>query len=224
MLSISFLMASRSRARQEARTEKQADSAIENQESVAKRALDLSGVASANCSGIGNAPVRGHRLAGPHGADFLRGVVANGEDEIELAERRAWRIRPSSCCADRRWACARASSCLQRLGPNESRGMAAGTVGSEVGPAFAVQNGLGHDGARGIAGAQKQNVVMRLVIVRLASLSCSSVGPQHGLRFRACAGFTARMKALMNLPSTCGRGRPRRCLGRARNSRASSMR
>jgi len=35
-----------------------------------------------------------------------------------------------------------------------------GAVASEIGSAFEAQNCLGHDGARGIARAQEQNVVM----------------------------------------------------------------
>ena len=62
--------------------QKQADSAIEQEESFAKGALIS--LCSLNGGGIGNAPMRGHRLAGPHRADFLRRVVADREDEIEL--------------------------------------------------------------------------------------------------------------------------------------------
>src|SRR5437879_2028880 len=43
---------------------------------------------------------------------------------------------------------------------HSSRRMAAGAVRSEVWLTFVVQDGFGHDGARGVSGAQKQNVVM----------------------------------------------------------------
>src|ERR1700734_2535090 len=43
---------------------------------------------------IGDAPMRGHRLARPHRAGFRRRVVADGEDEIELRRARAGKFRP----------------------------------------------------------------------------------------------------------------------------------
>ena len=45
--------------------------------------------------GIGNPPVRGHRLAGPHGADFIRGVVADREDEVDLGGVRPAELIPA---------------------------------------------------------------------------------------------------------------------------------
>ena len=39
--------------------------------------------------------------------------------------------------------------------------MAAGAEGAEIGLAAVIQDGLGHDGARGVAGAEEQNVVGR---------------------------------------------------------------
>ena len=102
MRSISFWIASFVEARK-GQAKEEADSAVENHESLAEGALDLLGRAF-DRGGIGNAPVRGHGLAGPDGTHFLRGVVANGEDEIHLAARRASQTRPSSCCATRQWA------------------------------------------------------------------------------------------------------------------------
>src|SRR5262249_9428546 len=55
------------------------------------RILECKGDLSGGAFGfgwIGNAPMRRHRLAGPHRADFARRVVADGEGKIE--RRRAW--------------------------------------------------------------------------------------------------------------------------------------
>ena len=54
--------------------------------------------------GILDAPVRRHRLARPDRADLARRLVADREDEVELAARRARRTRPSSWSAGPRWA------------------------------------------------------------------------------------------------------------------------
>ena len=67
----------------ERETEEKADAAVEKQERFAKRTLDAFGW-SFNRGGIGNAPMRGHGLAGPDGADFTRGIIANGENKIEF--------------------------------------------------------------------------------------------------------------------------------------------
>ena len=67
----------------ERETEEKADAVVEKQERFAKRTLDAFGWAFYR-GGIGNAPVRGHGLAGPDGTDFARGVVANGENKIEF--------------------------------------------------------------------------------------------------------------------------------------------
>ena len=64
-------------------TKKQADAAVENEERFAESPLHVCG-ASTNHRRVGNAPVGCHRLSGPDRADFLRGVVTNRKDEIEL--------------------------------------------------------------------------------------------------------------------------------------------
>src|SRR3984957_13557148 len=63
--------------------EKQADSAVEHEECVAECFFNLL-KSACNSGRVGNAPMRRHRLAGPDRAYFLRGVIADREDEIEL--------------------------------------------------------------------------------------------------------------------------------------------
>ena len=63
--------------------EEEADAAIEDDVRIAEGAGDLFGRA-ADGGRIGDAPVRGHRLARPVGARFVGGIVADGEDEVHL--------------------------------------------------------------------------------------------------------------------------------------------
>src|SRR6266404_4299478 len=61
----------------------QAYPAVKHHEGIAKRAFDL--LRRSYYGGrIGNTPMGGHRLTGPDGANFLGGVVADREYEIEL--------------------------------------------------------------------------------------------------------------------------------------------
>ena len=68
-------------------TKEQADSAIEHEEGIAIGAFHVCGTAL-NCSRVRNAPMSRDRLARPHGAYFVRGVIADRNYEVEL-----WRIR-----------------------------------------------------------------------------------------------------------------------------------
>src|SRR5271165_2207533 len=63
--------------------EEQADPAVKGHECLAIGTFDFVR-SSFDRGGIGNAPVRRHRLARPDRAYFLRGVVADGEDEVHL--------------------------------------------------------------------------------------------------------------------------------------------
>lgn len=101
----------------------------------------------------------GHGLAGPEGADFLCRVVTDGEDKIHLG-----------CAGDCEFVPvlaaqidSRQASCFELFESKRidaAGGKAARAVGGEVGSAFLVQDGFGHDGAGGVAGAEKENVVV----------------------------------------------------------------
>src|SRR5579864_614547 len=105
---------------------------------------------------------------------------------------------------------------LNCRGMNSSRRMAASTERREVWPTFVVQDGLGHDGARGISRAQKQNVVM------FRHKGCPH--PQQVGAQQEAAGFTARMKPLKNLPSISAGANFTGICWPDRNSSASSAR
>src|SRR4051794_30956173 len=88
---------------------------------------------------------------------------------------------------------------MQRLRPDCSRRMAACADGGEIRRSLPIHDGLGHDGARRISGAQKKHVVSALR--HRSEPQLQHVGPQHAL---LGAGLTARMKALTTFPSTWG--------------------
>lgn len=64
-------------------TKQQAYPAVKNHKGIAESPFDL--LWRSHYGGrIGNAPVCGHRLAGPNGTNFLRSVIADREDKIEV--------------------------------------------------------------------------------------------------------------------------------------------
>ena len=71
----------------EGQGEEQADPAVKHRESIAKRAGDFVR-SSFDRRRIGNAPVRGHRLAWPIRALFPGSVVADRENEVEFRRAR----------------------------------------------------------------------------------------------------------------------------------------
>src|SRR5579872_3971930 len=80
--------------RLERKIQEKADAAVEHEVGIAEGFFDLLGSAR-DGGGIGDSPVSGHRLAGPDGADLLRGVVADGEDEVELGRIGARKFFPA---------------------------------------------------------------------------------------------------------------------------------
>src|SRR5258706_8820973 len=104
--------------------------------------------------------------------------------------------------------------------------MTARAACNKISPTFLVHDGLGHDRARRIASTQEQNVVGLLHSRRSLSLIENSTQLQHvGPQQASFAfGFTARMKALRNFPSTCGASASTSIPCPARNTRASSAR
>jgi hypothetical protein len=129
---------------------------------VSRKACDLFA-----CSGpfhgrwIRNAPVCGHRLAGPVRADLTGGVVADGEDEVQLRRAGcAGRTRPRTCCAGRP---SEASSRFQqvrvRAGLTVPVGWLPALNARNLAAAEAIEDGLGEDAARRIARAQEEHVV-----------------------------------------------------------------
>src|SRR5215468_9961544 len=61
--------------------DEQLDAVFENNAGIAEGA-PLLGFRAAHGGGIGDAPMRGHRIAGPHRAQFARRLVANRDHKI----------------------------------------------------------------------------------------------------------------------------------------------
>src|ERR1017187_2712974 len=68
--------------RSEREAKEQADSSVQQKKSLAESLLHLL-ACSLHCGGIGNTPMGGHRLAPHPRADFVGGIVTDGETEIE---------------------------------------------------------------------------------------------------------------------------------------------
>ena len=100
---------------------------------------------------IGHPPVRGDRMSRPHGANFSRRVVTNGEDEIELGSARQFEFIPAFATQPNRGEM-RSFQLLQGTGMDPATGMAAGAVSCEVRLAPMVQDSLGHDRAGRVPG------------------------------------------------------------------------
>ena len=83
MLSISFILMARLSSDWSGRLRRRADTAVEHEVGVAEGFFDLLRRAC-DGGGVGDSPVGSHRLAGPDGADFFGGVVADGENKIEF--------------------------------------------------------------------------------------------------------------------------------------------
>src|SRR5712692_5743370 len=100
MRSISFLMASLSKLDRG----RQSSGLI-----LRSRIMKASRKARSICSGVpataagSGMPVRGHRLTGAFRADFLCGVVANGEDEVHFCRTRLRELEPILATESLRW-------------------------------------------------------------------------------------------------------------------------
>jgi hypothetical protein len=133
--------------------EEKTDAAFKQQVGIPKSTFDLLR-STLGQRGIGNTPMRGHGLAGPDGTGFLRRVVANGKDKIHFGRCGLGELFPAFAAqAFRRQV--RHFNQLQRFGAHHSRRVTSGAKSGENRLAFAVENGFGHDGTRGIACAQE---------------------------------------------------------------------
>src|SRR5262249_18735955 len=133
-----------------------ADALMQHPVRILERKRDL-GRGAFGFGRIGNAPMRRHRLAGPHRTDFARRVVADGEGEIERRRAGLGELIPRLRTKARR-VVAEALQELDCVRVYFALRLAARTVGMEFTGAELVQDGLGHDRARRVAGAQEQNV------------------------------------------------------------------
>src|SRR5262249_26265775 len=106
---------------------------------------------------IRKSPMRGHRLARPYRTGFARRAVADGKDEVERRCARLSELVPGLRTKPR---CVIAETLqqLDRVRVHSALRLTTGTVGTEFTCPDLVQDGLGHDRARRVARAQKQDV------------------------------------------------------------------
>ena len=142
--------------RRQGQREKKIDSAVEDKKRVAVGARDFGGVAF-DRGGVGNSPVRGHRMSRPNGAGFFRSIVANREDEVHFGSSGLREFVPT-LTAQPGGGYVSQLELLDRFRTNRARGMASRAVGDEDRLSFVVEDRFGHDGTGGVTGAQKKNV------------------------------------------------------------------
>src|SRR5215472_17058414 len=120
--------------RLQGKIKKQTDPAVEHKKCIAERFLNLLGRAR-NGGGVGHAPMRRHRLAGPDRADFFGRVVADREYEIELGCSRLCKLIPALASHSRCGNVGRLKL-AQSFGPYLARWIASGAVSGEGRLAF----------------------------------------------------------------------------------------
>jgi hypothetical protein len=122
--------------------------------------------------------IGGHRIARPHRADLTRRLVAHGEDEIHHRRAGAGEFIPA-------FAAQPAGPKMQLFERSKGQLMSdtfadtAGAVAFEPALASMIDQHLGEDAARRIAGAEQQHIV---------SSRPSLARPTHGLRASTVAG------------------------------------
>src|SRR5258708_5403803 len=102
----------------------------------------------------------GHRLTGPDRTGFPRGRIANSKDKIHARRSRLAELFPA-LAAQFIGGKTRGLQLLQRFRPHSAHWMATSAVSGKLRESFMPQNGLGHDGARRVAGTEKENVVTK---------------------------------------------------------------
>ncbi len=132
---------------------------------------------------IGDAPMRGHRLARPHRAGFTRGVVADGEHEIERRRAGLCELAPRLGAEVRR-VVTEAVKQRDSVRVDVALRLAPGGIGAEPVRAELVENGFGDDRARRIASAKKKRVERPVThdLSRTAGRRCSASVNQASAR------------------------------------------
>ena len=158
-----------------------------------RKARSISSGVPVTTARIGNAPMRRHRLARPDGTHLLGRVVADREHEIHLGRSGFCELIPVLAAQALRRKMSE-FDLLERLGPNPPGGVAARTVGGERRLALAVEDRLGHDRTRRIAGAQEEHVVasVRGHYFLAAASGAQHSGPQHD---RSATLFSGRLSS-----------------------------
>lgn len=107
---------------------------------------------------IGKTPMRSNRLAWPHRAGFTRGLIADSNDKIH-----GWGILAAELIpalgSQIRYGVLKPSQQRQRMRVDAAGRMTTGTIGRKTTLSDAIEDGLCHDAATGIAGTQEQDLI-----------------------------------------------------------------
>src|SRR5438270_9011486 len=128
-----------------------ADAIVEHAIGIGKGQMAL-GVVAGGLGGIGHAPMRRHRLARPDRTDFVGGIIADGEYEIELGGAVHGKFIPA-LRAQIGGPVVELPEEIDRVGMHLAFGMAAGAERLEFSSTVAVEDGFGHDRSGRVAGA-----------------------------------------------------------------------
>src|SRR3982751_4295867 len=117
-------------------------------------------ITALDCSGVGQSPVGGDRLPGPHWTYFVRRVVAYSKYKVHARRAGPCEFIPV-LTAKLRCRKTHCSDLFQREPIGLSRRMAAGAEGMETAHAHSgvVQYGLGHETACRVMRTKKEDVV-----------------------------------------------------------------
>jgi hypothetical protein len=137
--------------------EKNTDPSVEYHECVPKCSFDLLWRALNACR-VGYSPMGGHRLTRPYRAHLFRRVVAHRENKIHFGRAGAGEFSPILTSQTDSWKIGDPYLAKGRWMHSAFR-VTSGTICGEFRKSLLVHDSFSHDGASGIAGAQKQNVV-----------------------------------------------------------------
>ena len=127
--------------------------------------------------GVGDAPMRGDRIARPDRADFAGGLVADGKDEIHHRRTGTDELVPA-LAAQTAGRQSEPLKKIERQRVHRAFREAAGAVALEPAGAPMVEQNFGEDAPRRVAGAQEQDVVDRTL--HRASGQAASPCPHEG--------------------------------------------
>jgi len=143
--------------RRQRQIDEYADAVVQHAHGFRKRHA-LRDIGTFDGGGIRQAPMCRHRLTGPDGAGFVRRVVADGENEVQVRRPSPRKLVPT-LRAQRIDSVVLSTQQLEREGMHRSARKAAGAVRAETAVAEPIQHRFGEYAARRIASAQKEHVV-----------------------------------------------------------------
>ncbi len=164
--SIDFLLDGQRVKTGQGQTKQKADSAIQNHECITEGLLDLLGCSDYSRR-VWHAPMRGHWLTRPDGANFFGRVIAHGENKMQIRCSGLGEFVPilATDGISRQLGNLELSQCLWMNTPG---GVTSCAVSGESRKTLPVHDCFSHDGAGRISGTEEENVVASLHDVHLS--------------------------------------------------------